>query len=375
MINLSYQELYKLNKEGAIMRLFKTLDLNYGNIKKTARELNTYPRIVRKYQKRRDNNRPLIVNSAPHITPLKTPSWIERLIEKERKKTNYGRIRMADHLVSKYGIFLPEGTIQNIFKRKKLTKQIKRRGKFKGVTFYDFSSIYPLEHFQIDLKEIPDIKSLPYDVYSHLMNLDVPLYQWTAIDVYTRIRFIAYSYEKTFANGMAFMRLLDNWVRMFGFSHKLYFQTDHGEEFGGKRLTKIQYLQKEYFTPLNIQLLKTRKGKPTDNAYVERSHRTDDEEFYSPHLLEVNNETDLLRLSSWWLRFYNTKRKHYGWNMEKLTPFQKLKKAYPWIQERFCCFPSLILDYLTTNDMFSLNKQKTTPKGRHEVVNYYKNWL
>lgn len=372
MINLSYQELYKLNKKEAIMRLLKTLDLNQDNVLKTAKDLDTYPRIVRKYRDRRNQNKPLIINSAPRNIPGKTPSWIETVVEKERKKTNYGRIRMADHLIAKYGLVLPEGTIQHIFERKKCAKKVKRRGRFKAVTFYDFSSIYPLEHFQIDLKEIPDIKSLPWTAYSHLMSIDIPLYQWTAIDVYTRIRFICYSYEKTFTCGMAFMRLVHNWIRMFGFKHKLYFQTDQGEELSGKSLSKIQYFQKEYFAPLEIQLLKTRKGKPTDNAYVERSHRTDDEEFYSPQLLKINNETDLLKRASWWIYYYNTKRRHYGWNMGRLTPFQRLKESYPWIREEFCLFPPLILDYLANNDMFSLNKQKITPMGRHDVVNYYK---
>ncbi|MBA2124059.1 hypothetical protein B9J78_03890 [bacterium Unc6] len=55
------------------------------------------------------------------------------------------------------------------------------------------------------------------------------------------------------------MILVQLWLRAFGFYQKLYFQTDWGEEFGGKSFTKLENLQKRYFSPLNIQLLRTRK--------------------------------------------------------------------------------------------------------------------
>ena len=68
--------------------------------------------------------------------------------------------------------------------------------------------------------------------------LNIPPYQWTAIDVKTRLRFISYSYEKTFTNGLMFMLLLIYFVRSFGIEHKITLQTDNGEEFGGKSVDK-----------------------------------------------------------------------------------------------------------------------------------------
>lgn len=75
------------------------------------------------------------------------------------------------------------------------------------------------------------IKSIPKDVYFHILRLGLPRYQWTAIDVKTRVRFLAYSEDKSFANGLAFMLILALWLRGFRVSHKFYFQTDWGEEF------------------------------------------------------------------------------------------------------------------------------------------------
>jgi transposase InsO family protein len=65
----------------------------------------------------------------------------------------------------------------------------------------------------------------------------------------------------------------------------IYLQTDWGAEYGGHQTRSV----KRYDQALNQLKLKsippfthlhTRKGKPEDNGFVERSHRTADEEFY-----------------------------------------------------------------------------------------------
>jgi len=38
-----------------------------------------------------------------------------------------------------------------------------------------------------------------------------------------------------------------------------------------------------------VRLLNTPEGKKEANSYVERSHRTDDEEFYIPHLGDIKS--------------------------------------------------------------------------------------
>jgi len=65
--------------------------------------------------------------------------------------------------------------------------------------------------------------------------------------------------------------------------------------------------------------LHTRKGKPEDNGFVERSHRTDDEEFYR---LEKRGFKDLslrdpagkdfMLKASEWIYYYNYDRSHDG---------------------------------------------------------------
>ena len=69
----------------------------------------------------------------------------------------------------------------------------------------------------------------------------------------------------------------------------------------------------------NIRHLLIDKGKPAQNGCVERSHRTDNEEFYQ---LYHFNDIELLRKRfSKYLKWYNTKREHLG--IGGLTPQEK----------------------------------------------------
>jgi hypothetical protein len=87
-----------------------------------------------------------------------------------------------------------------------------------------------------------------------------------------------------------------------------------------------------------------RKGHPEDNPFVERSHQTDDYEFYIPYLLKANSELDFIKLGPWWQKVYNTIRPHKELN--DLTPYQKLKSLGYSTPKEFCLFPTLILDGL-----------------------------
>ncbi len=60
--------------------------------------------------------------------------------------------------------------------------------------FYDFEELYPLEHFEVDLKEIFDKSTLSEEAIRHAQRINIPPYQWTAIDLKTRVRFLSYSY-------------------------------------------------------------------------------------------------------------------------------------------------------------------------------------
>ena len=71
----------------------------------------------------------------------------------------------------------------------------------------------------------------------------------------------------------------------------------------------------------NIEHFLIDKGRPQQNGKIERSHRTDNEEFYSSYRF-----TSLPRLRKdfkAYLHYYNNEREHQGLN--NLTPLEKLQ--------------------------------------------------
>jgi|GEM_PF-3204312 len=129
-------------------------------------------------------------------------------------------------------------------------------------------------------------------------------------------------------------------VRNKGMKKEIVIQTDNGSEFGGVSVDKIEYLDRMIFAPLCAKLIHIPKGKKEFNAYVERSHGTDDNEFYIPQLERCNDLKELMFRALRWEWFYNTKRIH---SVLKSTPYNYLKKLID-IPKSVALFPVVILD-------------------------------
>ncbi len=102
-------------------------------------------------------------------------------------------------------------------------------------------------------------------------------------------------------------------------------QEDWGQEFGGDNPDKLQELDEEIYRPYG----EAPKGRKQDQGWVERSHRTDDEELYIPHLGQVRTVEEFLALGQWWQFYYNVQRPHFGVGMGGLSPIQKLRPGAP----------------------------------------------
>ncbi len=75
---------------------------------------------------------------------------------------------------------------------------------------------------------------------------------------------------------------------------------------------------------------------------MERSHLTDDEEFYLPFLGKIKTPQALLSRGIWWQGYYNRLREHSG--LSDRSPYQYLQAKGYVLPESFCRFPSIILD-------------------------------
>lgn len=277
--------------------------------------------------------------------PNRTPKHIEALVVDMAKNTNFGPRRLAVVLATSCDIYLSPYTIRNILRRYGV--RCRKVKSYNGQRRYavDFSAFKPLQFWQIDTKHIADQSALPHEAYAAILRNKLPKYQFTAIDVRTRLRFIAYASELTFINGLAFLLLLAYWLRAFGVKDHLFFQTDNGEEFGGQATTrKRKLMQKFIFDHLEISLLNIPPGQKQFNTFVERSHRSDDEEFYALNLAKVTSKASFLKMAQHWILYFNYKRPHFGRNIKGKTPMQALKCCHFAIHPAVGAMPVVLLD-------------------------------
>lgn len=134
---------------------------------------------------------------------------------------------------------------------------------------------YPGERVQIDVKYVP-AACLVGDAK------DQKFYQYTAIDEYSRFRYLEAFEEHSSYSSAVF---LEHMLKAFKFPVKCV-QTDNGNEFT-KRLSQAKNPTPTMFEKAlkkhNIQHKLIRPYTPRHNGKVERSHRKDNEYFYATH--------------------------------------------------------------------------------------------
>ena len=280
----------------------------------------------------------------PNTQPNQTKPEIESLVLKWREKTKRGKKRLRKILLDEETLSVPISTIGKILKRNKVkVRDKKRKHRIKNPPAYDFSSLLPFEKFQYDTKDYLDKQALKQDLYDHVIKYGLPQYQWTMIDVKSRMRFLAWSYQLTRSNGMAFELMARAWLSMHGLAlGEIEVQSDGGAEVGAMRRSMFERNQEQWWNALGMNRKVIRKGRPEDDAFVERSHLTDDEEFYLPFLREIKTPHELISRGVWWEDYYNRLREHSS--LGDLSPYQYLKSKGYVLPESFCRFPSVILD-------------------------------
>jgi len=190
----SYSELKKETTDIFARKIIlRTLKELKGNIRATARRLGCSPNTVylaKDKEKRKD------LKDLPHTPKRRHPNHLEEKKEKMiidyRKKTKLGKRRLRYYIFQKEGIAIPESTIGKVIKRNGLPQRRKRVRRHHYAPKYRMESLFPFQEFQVDVKEILDKRTLPEEVYTYLKGSGLPIYQWTAIDVLTRIRFKAF---------------------------------------------------------------------------------------------------------------------------------------------------------------------------------------
>ncbi len=96
--------------------------------------------------------------------------------------------------------------------------------------------------------------------------------------------------------------------------------------------------------PLGARLAQIPLGRKEHNGRVDRSHRTDDEEFYLPFLGQAQTEEGWLRKGAGWVYYYNLERPHDGKGMERRPSFRVLRELGYDLPEEFALSPPVVLD-------------------------------
>lgn len=234
-----------------------------------------------------------------------TPAPLERIVVRLKLQTNYGPKRIKVEL-SYHSIILGEKAIRGILERRGLVQKHRKKRKKQAQVYY---APYAGYRIQVDTKVVPD--DIP-DKRSPLR------YQFTAIDIYTKIRFLWIYEELSNRNSIDFLKKALDFYRSIGIKVETV-QTDNHGTFtnlfvGGNQKKDHQLLRlhplTEFLLDQGIQHLLSRPGKPQDNAFVERSHRVDMEEFYRTlNLTSLDNHQLNLSIQKW-AYLYNLLRPH-----------------------------------------------------------------
>ena len=248
------------------------------------------------------------LSTIPKTSPNETSIRIkERIIEK-RKDTKLCAMKLHWRL-KKEGLDIPVRTIGKIIKDEGLVKKYRvKRIKYK----YIKATRQPGDLVEIDVKYVPGrIKRRRY-------------YQYTAIDVASRWRYLRVFDEQSNYHSVVF---LEDVIQRF--EHKIKsIKTDNGVVFTNRYFGsyKREDLSPRRMHGLDLCCAKydivhylIDPGKPAQNGTVERSHREDQEKFYERNIFK--NVEDLQRKIQLWNTEYN-ELEHCG--LDGKTPLEFL---------------------------------------------------
>ena len=135
---------------------------------------------------------------------------------------------------------------------------------------------YPGQRVQVNVKVVPR---------RCIADPELRLFQYTAIDEFTRLRFLAAYPEQSTYSSADFLRRLRAWYARRGIEVECV-QTDNGFEFTNRFSNSkrdLPTLFEKTAAELGIRHKLIRPYTPRHNGKVERSHREDQKRFYSCH--------------------------------------------------------------------------------------------
>ena len=210
----------------------------------------------------------------PHSHPRQhTEEEVKLIRDMRRRNPKLGIVELWSRL-RKRGYSRCIESLWRILRREGLTAKAEPKKKYTSKPYEQMQ--YPGQRVQIDVKVVPR---------ACIADPQLKLYQYTAIDEYSRYRILgAYTEQSTYSSADFLRRVIDAFRRK-GVTVECV-QTDNGFEFtnrfsNSKRdiLTLFEFTAAE----LGVRHKLIRPYTPRHNGKVERSHREDQKRFYDTH--------------------------------------------------------------------------------------------
>ncbi len=290
--------------------IVKKLKENQGRVRQTARMLGVSPGTVRNWRERgktaygylkhtglkRESTRPKTVRA----TRISAADQDRITAQRREKQQCAAKIQ--------YELKLPyhPQTIHHFLKTKGLTRDygFHRRPLFQDTKHMHAKNVTTLGKLQMDVKVVtPELSGLEHTCYLYAV-----------MDIFSRYKqgVMLPLLDQSFAIGA-----VKGIVEVLPFTPD-FIQTDNGLEFQDRFhavVTKELKLEHHYI----------HKSSPNENAVIERSFRTDEEEFFFFRLGKMGRPTDIHDLNTKYQVFmheYNEERPHLSLNL--MTPLQKI---------------------------------------------------
>lgn len=210
----------------------------------------------------------------PHSHPNQhTDEELKLICDMRRRNPSLGMIELWYRLKKRGYTRRPESLFR-VMRKLGLFSNTKEKKPYKPKPYEQMT--YPGQRVQVDVKVVPR---------RCIADPELRLFQYTAIDEFTRLRFLAAYPEQSAYSSADFLKKLVMWYARRGIRVECV-QTDNGFEFTNRFSNSkrdILTLFEATAQKLGIRHKLIRPYTPRHNGKVERSHREDQKKFYNSH--------------------------------------------------------------------------------------------
>ena len=236
--------------------------------------------------------------------------------------------------------------LKGIYRREKLKVREVKTKHGESRPLYDYQAIGCFEFLHYDTKDIADQKALPQPIYELFKNNPrLPQVEWNIIDARSRFRFMAYSHNRSSEFGLHFLLFVICYLRMLNIrtGEPITIGMDNGSEFTSGSKDKLKQWN-AILKLLQAEAYCYHPGHDVRKNLIERSHLTDDQEFFIPRGEYIQDQGSFLREARSYSTYYNYLRAHSGKAMNGQTPFELIRSKGIYQANALLKFPVLILE-------------------------------